>query len=403
MADYGHELAFGTFITPQSRRPDEVVALARLTEAAGLDLATFQDHPYQPAYLDTWTLLSWVAAQTETLRVSANVLNLPQRPPAVLARAAASLDLLSGGRLELGLGAGAFWDGIEAMGGRRLTPGRAVDALSEAIDVIRGIWDASERGGLRVDGEHYRIGGARRGPEPAHDIPIWLGAYKPRMLRLTGRKADGWLPSLPYLSDGDIPRGNGVIDEAAQAAGRDPREVRRLLNVAGAFGAGNRGFLQGPPGQWVQELLPLVLEHGFSTFIVMGDDPGTIQAFGQEVAPALREAVAKERGAAGTPAGEVRSSRALARRREGIDYDALPASLAPVAVEPATRATPGFARPTSAAARRGWCCGPRARSRSPRPSPSRAGRTRRWRSEAAATASAAAQPTTAASSSTSAR
>jgi alkanesulfonate monooxygenase SsuD/methylene tetrahydromethanopterin reductase-like flavin-dependent oxidoreductase (luciferase family) len=116
MADYGHDLAFGTFITPQNRRPRDVVALAQLTERSGLDLATFQDHPYQSAFLDTWTLLSWIAAQTETVRVAPNVLNLPLRQPAVVARAAASLDLLSGGRFELGLGAGAFWDAMEAMG-----------------------------------------------------------------------------------------------------------------------------------------------------------------------------------------------------------------------------------------------------------------------------------------------
>jgi alkanesulfonate monooxygenase SsuD/methylene tetrahydromethanopterin reductase-like flavin-dependent oxidoreductase (luciferase family)/FAD/FMN-containing dehydrogenase len=338
MADYGHELAFGTFITPQNQRPDDVVALARLTEQAGLDLATFQDHPYQAGFLDTWTLLSWVAAQTETLRVSANVLNLPLRPPAVLARAAASLDLLSGGRLELGLGAGAFWDGIEAMGGPRLTPGQAVDALSEAIDVIRGIWDVSERGGVRVDGEHHRVRGARRGPEPAHDIAIWLGAYKPRMLRLTGRKADGWLPSLPYMSLEDLAPANRTIDEAATAAGRDPREVRRLLNVQGALSAARAGFLQGPAEQWVEELLPLVLEHGFSTFILSGDDPRSIAIFGQEVAPALREAVALERRVAGTPTGPVRGPRALALRRDGIDYDALPPSLTTRAIEPGDKA-----------------------------------------------------------------
>jgi alkanesulfonate monooxygenase SsuD/methylene tetrahydromethanopterin reductase-like flavin-dependent oxidoreductase (luciferase family) len=99
MNDYGHDLLFGTFITPQNRRPEDVVALAQLSERVGLDLVTFQDHPYQPGFLDTWTLLSWVAAQTETITVSGNVLNLPLRPPAVLARAAASLDLLSGGRV----------------------------------------------------------------------------------------------------------------------------------------------------------------------------------------------------------------------------------------------------------------------------------------------------------------
>ena len=81
MADYGHDLRFGTFITPQNQRPQEVVALAQLTERAGLDLVTFQDHPYQPAFLDTWTLLSWVAAQTERVHLSGNVINLPLRPP----------------------------------------------------------------------------------------------------------------------------------------------------------------------------------------------------------------------------------------------------------------------------------------------------------------------------------
>jgi alkanesulfonate monooxygenase SsuD/methylene tetrahydromethanopterin reductase-like flavin-dependent oxidoreductase (luciferase family)/FAD/FMN-containing dehydrogenase len=283
--DYGHDLRFGTFITPQNRRPEDVVALAQLTERAGLDLVTFQDHPYQPAFLDTWTLLSWVAAQTQTVRVSANVLNLPLRPPAVLARAAASLDLLSGGRVELGLGAGAFWDAIEAMGGPRRTPGQGVDALDEAIDIIRAVWDPAERRGVYVDGEHYRVHGAKRGPEPAHDIAIWLGAVKPRMLRLTGRKADGWLPSLPYFTPEGLERGNHVIDEAATAAGRDPRAVRRLLNVSPA----DLG------DSWVEALLPFVLERGFSTFILMADDPRTIELWGGEVAPALREAVAGER------------------------------------------------------------------------------------------------------------
>jgi alkanesulfonate monooxygenase SsuD/methylene tetrahydromethanopterin reductase-like flavin-dependent oxidoreductase (luciferase family) len=221
------------------------------------DLATFQDHPYQPAFLDTWTLLAWVAAPTERVRVSANVLNLPLRPPAVVARAAASLDLLSGGRFELGLGAGAFWDAIEAMGGARRTPGESVEALEEAIEIIRAIWDPTERRGVYVDGEHYRVVGAKRGPEPAHDNSIWLGALKPRMLRLIGRRADGWLPSYSSMEEGDLERGNRIIDEAAIEEGRDPREIRRLLNVGGVFATSNRGFLQGPPEQWVEELLPL--------------------------------------------------------------------------------------------------------------------------------------------------
>ncbi len=323
MPDYGHELTFGSFITPQNQHPEQVVALAQLTEQAGLDLATFQDHPYQAAHLDTWTLLAWVAAQTTTLKVAPNVLNLPLRQPAIIARSAASLDLLSGGRVELGLGAGAFWDAIVAIGGPRRTPGEAVTALSEAIDVIRGLWDTGTRGGVRVDGEHYAVRGAKRGPEPAHDIGIWLGAYKPRMLRLTGAKADGWLPSLNYLQREDIGPSNAAIDESARAAGRDPREIRRLLNVDPELG--------------VEELVALALEHGFSTFILSGDDPEQIVRFGQEVAPAVRDAVAAARADAGTDSGPARGPRALSQRRAGIDYDALPAVLAASAVEPGDR------------------------------------------------------------------
>jgi len=347
MPDYGHPLHFGTFIQPSAAQPELTVTLAERSEQLGYDLVTFQDHPYQPAYLDTWTLMTWVAARTSRIHLASNVLNLPLRPPAVTARAAASLDLLSAGRFDLGLGAGGFWDAIEAMGGRRLSPGQAVDALDEAIDVIRGIWAEGEQAPLRVDGEYYRVHGAKRGPAPAHDIPIWVGAYKPRMLRLAGRKADGWLPSLPYLKPGDLQASNQIIDEAARAAGRDPAEIERLLNISGQFSATGRGLLDGPPEQWVDDLLPLVLDDGISTLIVMADDPETMQRFAEQVMPPLREAVGRERaaraargtGLAGADrpaalAAPVRSAAALARRRDGIDYDGLPASLAAAAVEP---------------------------------------------------------------------
>ena len=125
MSDYGHALQFGVFITPTATGARAVVDLAVVADASGLDLVTFQDHPYQARFLDTWTLLSVVAARTSRVHLAPNVLNLPLRPPAVVARAAASLDILSGGRFELGIGAGAFWDGIEAMGGPRRTPARA--------------------------------------------------------------------------------------------------------------------------------------------------------------------------------------------------------------------------------------------------------------------------------------
>ncbi|MEV1069002.1 LLM class flavin-dependent oxidoreductase [Streptomyces sp. NPDC050263] len=339
MPDYGHELMLGTFITPTAHAPAQAVALAELTEAVRLDVATFQDHPYNADFLDTYTLLSWVAARTSRIHVSANVTNLPLRPPAVLARTAASLDLLSGGRFELGLGAGGFPDAVRSMGGRHLTAGQGVDALDEAIDIVRGVWDGDQSGRLRWDGEYYKIPAMKRGPRPAHDIGIWLGSYKPRMLRLTGRKADGWLPTLEYLQTPGMADANKMIDEAALAAGRDPREIRRLLNVIDVdFSAVRRGHLQGPPEQWVEELLPLVLDHGFSGFFIGRDDPRLIRTFGEEVAPALREAVVRERATAGTSAAPARPAVALAERHGAISYDAVPQSLAKKVVEPGDRA-----------------------------------------------------------------
>lgn len=297
MTDYGHDLLFGTFVTPTVQPPEHAVELAIVAERAGLDLVTFQDHPYQPSFHDTWTLLSYVASRTERIRVAANVLNLPLRQPAVLARGAASLDLLSGGRLELGIGAGAFWDAIEAMGGRRLSPGQATKALEEAIAIIREIWNTGERGGVRVDGEYYKVKGAKRGPAPAHEIGIWIGAYKPRMLHLTGRAGDGWLPSLSYLPDGpaSLAEMNRHIDEGAEAAGRDPSAIRRLLNVSGQFASTGRSLLVGPARQWAEELADLTLTYGVSGFIVMADDAYTTEVFAREVAPATREIVAAER------------------------------------------------------------------------------------------------------------
>ena len=336
---YGHPLQFGTFITPRTTAPDAVVELAQRSEALGYDLVTFQDHPYQPALLDAWTLLAWVAAQTERVQLAANVINLPLRPPAVLARAAASLDLLSNGRINLALGAGAFWDAIAAMGGQRLTPGQAVDGLSEAIDVIRGLWDSGDHAPLSFTGEHYQLAGAQRGPLPAHDIPIWLGAYKPRMLRLVGQKADGWLPSLGSVQPGELPAANAQIDAAARAVGRDPREIRRLLNISGRFAAERGGLLHGPSAQWVAELLPLVVEAGFSTLILAADDPQVMEQFAQEVVPALRAAVEQVLPAAAQP--QLRRTAVHAKRRAGINYDGLPQSLAATAIEPGDTA---FAR-----------------------------------------------------------
>jgi len=294
VTDYGHDLLFGVFVTPAAARHEEVVALVRRADELGLDLVGVQDHPYQPAFLDTWTLLSVLAARTRSIRLFPDVANLPLRPPAVLARSAASLDLLSGGRVELGLGAGAFWDAIAANGGPRRTAGQSVDALAEAIAVIRGVW-SSERS-VRVEGEHYRVVGARPGPPSAHRVGIWVGAYKRRMLELTGRLADGWVPSAGYMDPPELGGASRILDEAAEAAGRDPAEVRRIYNVSGRLDGGG-GLLTGPPEAWAERLTALTLEHGVSAFVlaVALDDEPLMARFAEEVAPRVREEVERER------------------------------------------------------------------------------------------------------------
>jgi alkanesulfonate monooxygenase SsuD/methylene tetrahydromethanopterin reductase-like flavin-dependent oxidoreductase (luciferase family) len=291
MPDFGHPIKFGYFLIPNAADP--LLETARMVEQLGLDYIGIQDHPYQRRYVDTWTLLSMIAATTTRVGLFPDVTNLPLRPPAVLAKAAATLDLLSGGRFELGLGAGGFWDAIEAYGGPRRSPGEALEALAEAIEVIRKVWSGERN--LRFDGKFYRLRGANSGPVPAHPIGIWLGVYGPRALRLAGQVADGWVPSFR----GDLEQIAGMatrLDDAAAEAGRDPASIRRILNVNGEITGGeSNGLLRGPAGQWADELTGLAVTHGFDTFILWAEGEGQLARFAEEVAPAVRTQVASER------------------------------------------------------------------------------------------------------------
>jgi alkanesulfonate monooxygenase SsuD/methylene tetrahydromethanopterin reductase-like flavin-dependent oxidoreductase (luciferase family) len=280
----------GIFLVPEAE-PDALLEQVLAAERGGLELIGIQDHPYQRRFLDTFELLAWLAARTERVRLFPDVANLPLRHPAMLAKAAASIDVLSGGRFELGLGAGAFWDAIEAMGGRRLSGPESVDALEEAIAILRACW-SGERS-VSFDGRHYRVHGMKFGPPPAHDVCIWLGAYGPRMMRVVGRLADGWLPSLPRLPLEEIPARVRMIEAAAERAGRDPRAVRRIANVNGVIADGSvEGWLRGPAEHWVAELGALATDHGFDGFVLWSDGDMTEQIgrFAAEVAPALRSA-----------------------------------------------------------------------------------------------------------------
>jgi alkanesulfonate monooxygenase SsuD/methylene tetrahydromethanopterin reductase-like flavin-dependent oxidoreductase (luciferase family)/hemerythrin-like domain-containing protein len=307
MTDFGHELRFGAFLTPVADGYAELIRQVTIADEIGLDLVGVQDHPYQPSFLDAWTLLSNLAARTKRITLVPDVVNLPLRPPAVLARSAATLDILSGGRVELGIGAGAFWDGVAAMGGRRLTSGQSVRALEEAITVIRALWTPGR--GAVFQGEHYSLNGARPGPFPVHRIGLWVGAYGPRMMDLTGRLGDGWLPSSMYASPEAMARMTALLDEAAVAAGRDPGEIQRIYNIAGRFSErGTNEFLVGPPKQWAAQLTELVLELGVSGFVLAPagrDVARELRTFADEVAPLIRAEVDGARGVSTTAVSAV--------------------------------------------------------------------------------------------------
>jgi alkanesulfonate monooxygenase SsuD/methylene tetrahydromethanopterin reductase-like flavin-dependent oxidoreductase (luciferase family) len=295
-------IRFGISLVPATDELDRIRELVRLADEGALDLVGVQDHPYQRRFLDAWSLIGVLLAETKRISICTDVANLPLRPPAVMAKAAASLDVLSGGRFELGLGAGGYPDPIAGFGGPRRTPGESVEALDEAIDVIRLLW--SDERSVSFEGKHYRLDDARPGPRPAHPIGIWLGAFLPRMLRLTGRKADGWLPSLGVLSRDELRAGNEQIDAAAEKAGRDPGSIRRILNMQGLIGEGPApsrselpvGYLMGEPlagpVDWWVETLAGFVDDGFDTLVFWPVETVSeqVELFGGEVAPRLRPA-----------------------------------------------------------------------------------------------------------------
>lgn len=294
------ELQFGVDWAPVVGDLDGHLELAQAAEAGGLDLASIRDHPYAPEYVDAMSLIGHLLARTSRLRFFPYVASLPLRPPAMLAKTAASLDLHSGGRFELGLGAGGYWDGIEAYGGGRLTPREAAHALEEAIPLIRALWASTGRVDFR--GRVYELHGADAGPAPAHPIGIWVGGQSPRTLRLIGRLADGWAGPSPYYLPYEMwAAAQETIDTAARSAGRDPLEIRRIAPLVGTItdapGPGWRAMggdpIRASARQWATILAWLAQELRFDTFVFAPEQPSADQIlqFGEEVASRTRELV----------------------------------------------------------------------------------------------------------------
>lgn len=298
MSDYGRPIEFGISVVPTAGDLAQTRSAVDVADRLGLDLLGIQDHPYQWRFLDTWMLMADLLSRTKRIRIFPDVANLPLRAPALMAKGAASLDVLSGGRFELGIGAGGFWQAIAAMGGPARTPPESLAALDEAIKIIRLFWSGERT--INFDGHFYSVHGLHPGPAPAHRIKIWIGGLRPRMLKLIGRAADGWVPSAPYAAPETIPALQHQIDDSALAAGRTPRDIRRLYNLMGEITDGpTRGLLQGPVSYWIDTLSSFAVELGFDSLIFWpgADAVRQTERFATEVVPAVRSAVERARSA----------------------------------------------------------------------------------------------------------
>lgn len=291
---------FGLFPSPDVRYVNELFEIARIAEDTGINILSIQDHPYHGDFLDTWTLLASLSRVTKNVRLMTNVASIPLRHPPMLAKAAATLDILSGGRAELGVGSGAFWQGIASYGVPIRTPGQAVTALDEAIRVMRLIWDESHSTTpVTFRGDFYQLNNAAAGPPPAHRIRIWLGAIRPRMLKMTGCIGDGWSISSPRASPQQLPALQRIIDLAADEAGRDRQVIRRNYNMVGmitndkrGLNSPNPGILMGSADDWSHWLAAWYTELAMDTFIFApagGSPIEQVRQFAEQVVPKTRK------------------------------------------------------------------------------------------------------------------
>lgn len=222
-------MLLGLNVSTSSAPGVDPVAFARRAEQLGFDFVSASDHPCgSNSTYETWTMLTWIAAATSRIRVATRVLGVPYRPPPMVAKMAETLNRLSGNRLILGLGGGSSDEEFRAFGLGERTAGQKVTGLEEAVSVIRGLWSQQA---FTFDGRLYQTSAAELEPKPEHHIPIWLGTFGPQALALTGRLADGWIPSLGYAPPERIPAMRERVLAGAAEAGRDPDQVTCVYNV----------------------------------------------------------------------------------------------------------------------------------------------------------------------------
>jgi len=245
-----HSLRFQVLVLPNAPWT-EVLARVRYVEDLGFDLVTTADHfvdwtnPAVP-WLEAWTVLAAAARETTRIRLATYVSQIPLRHPAVLARQALTVDHISGGRLEVGLGTGLTIDpAYDMIGIPNWEPKERVARFGEYVEVVARLL-AHERSSF--EGRYYQIRNATMNPRPIQQPrpPIVIAALSPVMLRHTARHADNW-NSLSFAQSFDQQLAETVervarLDDACAAIGRNPASLRRsyLMFDPAARAAGGR-------------------------------------------------------------------------------------------------------------------------------------------------------------------
>jgi alkanesulfonate monooxygenase SsuD/methylene tetrahydromethanopterin reductase-like flavin-dependent oxidoreductase (luciferase family) len=290
----------GLFLPQLRMGVDAIVERAQAAEAAGFDSVWLMDHLAAPGALehdtlDGWTLAPVLAARTSTIRIGHLVTADPFRHPAVLAKMAATLDVLSGGRLELGLGWGSVEDELTRFGFDAGPPARRAARLGESIEILRLMF-AGEF--FDYAGEHFELRGAIGRPTPVQErVPIHIGGAGPKLtMPLVRAHADWWncpsyatdrlaeLRPLAGNAQVSVQHPIGFVTEGADRDAVEAVAQRRF----GSWG----GLLVGTAPALV-DALASDLANGAQGFVLQFSDfgmPATVQEFMRTVAPALRAA-----------------------------------------------------------------------------------------------------------------
>lgn len=230
---------FGVHVGLQHTTADELRGVWRQIEDLGFGWISVWDHfygatgrPDDAACLEAVAMHAALACSTSKVRVGSLVYSIGYRHPAVLAKAITAIDQLSGGRADMGIGAG--WAKVEYDAYGIPFPDAKVrlDQLEEGIQCLRGLLHDDV---TTFEGSHFTLTEARNEPRPVQPkLPIWIGGGgEKRTLKIAARHADGW--NVPFISPEALAHKNAVLDQHCETVGRDPKEIKRAINVGLAY------------------------------------------------------------------------------------------------------------------------------------------------------------------------